>query len=68
MCEQKGKGRAEQRRVAAAAVPRLADLSVTSPLRELGMSMGGVGTEERVAMTTPAVYPRNRLFTTQGAG
>ena len=33
--------------------------------------MGGAGAgaeKEQVAMTTPAVYRRDRLFTTQGAG
>lgn len=30
--------------------------------------MGGAGAEEPVAMATPAVYQRDRLFTTRGGG
>lgn len=66
--QEEAKGGVEQRRVVAAAARRLADLPVTPPLRELGVSVGGAGNGEWVAMTTPAVYRRDRLFTTQGAG
>lgn len=62
-----GRG-AKQRRVVAAAPRWLADLPVTPPPSERGNERGRGWHWEWVAMATPAVYRRDRLFTTQGAG